>query len=173
MRIGYDAKRAFLNRTGLGNYSRWLIQSLALYHPQNHYYLYTPKLKPGNNIDFPSVVRTILPKSKLFTSWWRSSGIVQDLLRDKIDLYHGLSHELPAGIGKTGIKSVVTVHDLIFMRFPQYFSWINRVIYGAKLKYACQAADKIIAISDRTKQDIIELIGISPDKIEVVYQGCD
>jgi glycosyltransferase involved in cell wall biosynthesis len=176
MRIGFDAKRAFLNRTGLGNYSRWLIRSLVSFYPQNSYYAYTPKVKPGNGINFPGHlmhVTTALPASNFFTSRWRSAGIVKYLKRDQVDLYHGLSYELPAGIGKSGIKSVVTVHDLIFMRFPQYFGAIDRFIYRTKIKYACRIADKIIAISERTKQDVIELLNISSDKIEVIYQGCD
>src|ERR1700759_4634688 len=100
MRIGYDAKRAFLNRTGLGNYSRWLISSMASYYPENDYRLYTPRVDTGNGIHFPAGlqnIQTVLPKSKFFTSLWRSSGIVKDLERDGIDLYHGLSHELPTG----------------------------------------------------------------------------
>ncbi|NCD68407.1 glycosyltransferase family 4 protein [Mucilaginibacter agri] len=172
MRIGFDTKRGFLNRTGLGNYSRWLINALVKYQPANQYLLYTPKVKPGiYSPDQPTQTRT--PKSKFFTSKWRSSGIVKDLKRDDVELYHGLSHELPIGINKTGIKSVVTVHDLIFMRFPQYFGRINRWIYRNKLVHACRVADKIIAISQKTKDDLIELLGTSPDKIEVIYQSCD
>jgi glycosyltransferase involved in cell wall biosynthesis len=176
MRIGYDAKRAFLNRTGLGNYSRWLIRSMASFYPHNSYYLYTPKKKQGDGISFPDGlynVTIVLPASNLIPALWRIAGIVKDLKRDQIELYHGLSHELPANIDKSGIKSVVTVHDLIFMRFPRYFGAINRFIYRTKLKYACRVADKIIAISERTKQDLIELLNVPPDKIEVIYQGCD
>ncbi|MFB9845325.1 glycosyltransferase family 4 protein [Mucilaginibacter ginsenosidivorans] len=176
MRIGYDAKRAFLNRTGLGNYSRWLIRSMASYCPQNTYFLYTPKVRHENGLSFPSSfqnVVAVVPRSKFFTSLWRSAGVVKDLKRDQIDLYHGLSHELPRGIDKKGIRSVVTVHDLIFMRFPQYFGVINRLIYGSKLKHACRVADKVVAISKRTKQDLVELLNIPPEKIAVVYQGCD
>jgi glycosyltransferase involved in cell wall biosynthesis len=176
MRIGYDAKRAFLNRTGLGNYSRWLIRAIVSFYPQNSYYLYTPKVKPGNSGGFPASldnVITALPASSFLTSHWRSARIIKDLKRDHVDLYHGLSHELPASIDKSGISSVVTVHDLIFMRFPQYFGAINRFIYRAKLKYACRVADKIVAISERTKQDLIELLKVSPGKIEVICQGCD
>jgi glycosyltransferase involved in cell wall biosynthesis len=175
MRIGYDAKRAFLNATGLGNYSRWLIRSVASFYPENTYYLYTPKLKPGKQsftTGFKNLV-TIVPIGKLFTSWWRSKGIVEDLLRDQINIYHGLSHELPLGIRESGIRSVVTVHDLIFMRFPQHFGWINRRIYALKVHKACTVADKIIAISQKTKSDIMELLHIDPNKIEVIYQGCD
>ncbi|MGZ3777679.1 MAG: glycosyltransferase family 4 protein, partial [Mucilaginibacter sp.] len=176
MRIGYDAKRAFLNRTGLGNYSRWLVRSMVSFYSHNSYYLYTPKIKQGNGISFPEglhSVSTVLPASNLIPALWRIAGIVKDLKRDQIELYHGLSHELPANIDKSGIKSVVTVHDLIFMRFPQYFGAINRFIYGTKLKYACRVADKIIAISERTKQDLIDLLNVSPGKIEVIYQGCN
>lgn len=175
MKIGYDAKRAFLNATGLGNYSRWLIRSVASFYPDNTYYLYTPKLKKGRQSftsGFKNLV-TVVPIGKLFTAWWRSKGIVEDLLRDGINIYHGLSHELPLAIRESGIKSVVTVHDLIFMRFPQNFGWINRRIYALKVQKACTVADKIIAISQKTKSDLIELLNIDPNKIEVIYQGCD
>lgn len=176
MKIGYDAKRAFLNNTGLGNYSRWLIKAMAGYYPDNSYYLYTPKVKANSRLNFlkdNDNIHIVAPHSNLFTSLWRSKGIVADLQRDGIQLFHGLSHELPLGIKQNGVKSVVTVHDLIFMRFPQQFGRINHWIYTAKIKYACRVANKIIAVSQKTKDDIIELLGISPEKIEVVYQGCN
>ncbi|MBD1363882.1 glycosyltransferase family 4 protein [Mucilaginibacter sp. ZT4R22] len=175
MKIGYDAKRAFLNNTGLGNFSRWLIKTTASHYPVNTYLLYTPKLKPNKwrNFfeSFPNI-KTITPASKYLTALWRSKGVVTNLKKDGIDVYHGLSYELPLGIGNTGIRSVVSIHDLIFLRFPQYYGWINRLIYTAKTKRACKTADRVIAISERTKQDLVELLDIDPQKIEVVYQGC-
>jgi glycosyltransferase involved in cell wall biosynthesis len=176
MRIGYDAKRFFLNTTGLGNYSRWLVKSLALYYPDNTYLLYTPKVEANNRVDFLRSyknIQTMLPKRKVLTSWWRSRGVVKYLKRDAVELYHGLSHELPYGIRTSGIKSVLTVHDVIFMRFPEYFGMVSRAIYLAKLKYACRIANQIIAISQRTKNDLIELLNVPAQKIKVVYQGCD
>lgn len=174
MRIGYDAKRAFLNNTGLGNYSRWLIRSLASSYPGNTYLLYTPRIKANNRVNFLSGnIQTILPQHIAFTSWWRTKSIVNDLQRDGVEVYHGLSHELPYGISRSGIRSVVTVHDLIFKRFPQYFGRVSRTIYAAKLKYACRVSDKIIAISQRTKHDLMELLNIPAHKIDVIYQGCD
>ncbi len=176
MRIGYEAKRAFLNMTGLGNYCREVIRMMAANYPHNQYFLYTPKVKATSKRDFLAPypeVKTITPPSKLFTSLWRSKGVVKNLKRDSIDLYHGLSHELPIGIQQTGIKTVVTIHDLIFMRFPQYFGFISRKIYAAKIKYACKHADKIIAISEKTKEDLIELLNVDANKIEVIYQSCD
>ncbi len=176
MKIGYDAKRAFLNNTGLGNYSRWLIQNIAKYHPENLYCLYTPKIKSLNRLSFLKYydcLKTITPTSTLFTSWWRTKGIMADLKAARIDIYHGLSHELPIGINRSRIKSVVTIHDLIYLHFPHQFGWISRKIYSLKVKYACRVANKIVAISEHTKNDLIRYLHINPDKIEVIYQGVD
>jgi glycosyltransferase involved in cell wall biosynthesis len=88
-------------------------------------------------------------------------------------VYHGLSHEIPFGINKTNIKSVVTIHDLIFERYPKQFNKIDVHIYRQKFKYACANADKIIAISEQTKKDIVNFYKIDDNKIEVCYQSCN
>ena len=77
------------------------------------------------------------------------------------------------GIHRTGIRSVVTIHDLIFLRYPQYYHRLDRIIYNRKFNYACRKADRIVAVSECTKRDIVKFYGISPEKIDVVYQGCD
>jgi glycosyltransferase involved in cell wall biosynthesis len=176
LKIGFDAKRAFLNKTGLGNYSRATIKALAENFPQNEYYLYTPKVGQENKPDFLLDItntRIKTPAATIFKSLWRSSGIVADLKRDEINLYHGLSQELPLGIKNSGIKTVVTIHDLIYLKYPEYFGLINRKIYAWKASTACKTADLIIAVSEQTKTDLIQHFNVSPQKIEVVYQGCD
>lgn len=176
MKIGYEAKRAFKNYTGLGNYSRFVIQTLAQKFPDEQYYVYTPDLVKNARTSFLFDFQNIIIKTapiKLFKAYWRSKGVVKDLVKDKIELYHGLSHEIPTGLKKVGIKSVVTIHDLIYLRFPYYFKAIDRKIYDFKFKSACTNADKIIAISEQTKKDIIHFFKIDEDKIEVVYQDCD
>lgn len=174
MRIGFDAKRAFFNFSGLGNYSRTLILSLKQFYPRNNYFLYTPKLNrhpeagPFFNNNFH--IRTApayLPKSV-----WRSRFVTSALKKDQLDIYHGLSHELPMGIQKTGIFSIVTIHDLIFLRFPQLYPAIDRKIYLAKVSQACKNTQLIIAISEQTKRDIQQFIGVPEEKIKVVYQSC-
>ena len=179
MRIGFDAKRAFLNNTGLGNYSRDTIRVLSAYFPDNKYFLYTPKEKKNNRLSFLNKSNNIFVRSpqslinKAIKSYWRSKSIVRDLFTNKIDIYHGLSHELPLGIEKTNIKTVVTIHDLIFIRYPHLFKMIDRKIYYRKFKSASQRANKVIAISQQTKQDIMDFFFIPEEKIEVVYQGCN
>ncbi|WP_231490129.1 glycosyltransferase family 1 protein [Pedobacter sp. Leaf170] len=174
LKIGFDGKRAANNLTGLGNYSRSLIENLAIQFPENEYYVYAPKVKVAKQIQSFFTLKNIrlkLPQSGKFL--WRSFNILKDLKKDKIQLFHGLSHEIPLGISKTPIKSIVTIHDLIFLRYPEYYKFIDRKLYEWKSKSACKNADKVIAISEKTKDDIVELYGINPDKIEVIYQSCD
>ncbi len=170
MIIGYDAKRFFHNFSGLGNYSRTLISNLCKFYPQNKFRLYTRTLSKNpvvSSILDQSQIETIQPTgNKLF---WRSMGMVHQFKPD-MDIYHGLSHELPIGISKSGIKSVVTIHDLIYHFFPHDFPWIDRKVYHFKFRYACAQADHIIAISESTKKDLVSIYNIDPKKISVVYQ---
>jgi hypothetical protein len=63
---------------------------------------------------------------------------------------------------------VVTIHDLIFERYPEQFSKIDIKIYRHKFQYACKHADRVIAISNQTRQDIIDFYQTDPSKIDVL-----
>ena len=79
---------------------------------------------------------------------------------------------LPMGLRKAGIRGIVTIHDLIFMRHPEYYHWLDTKIYEWKFRQALREADHIIAISERTRQDILELGGEEyADRISVIYQS--
>jgi glycosyltransferase involved in cell wall biosynthesis len=176
MKIAFDAKRAYQNGTGLGHYSRTLISSLATFHFKHQYYLCAPKLTGRYDISRFINVRNIVPAdfiSKKFKSAWRSNWVKKDLKKEGIDIYHGLSHEIPVGIQKTGIRSVVTIHDLIFERYPKQYNWIDVQIYRRKFKYACVHADHVIAISEQTKADVVDFYKIPEKKITVCYQSCN
>lgn len=173
MKIGFDAKRAFNNTAGLGNFSRNTIVALAHQNTDDQFYLFHPGNKrvafvlPDNSLE-------IKPQGlwwRAFPSSWRRFGITKLGKAQKLDLYHGLSHELPVGIEKTGIKSVATIHDLIFLRYPEYFKKIDCIIYDRKFRHACQVASQIHAISEQTKRDIIQFFAITEEKIKVIYQS--
>ncbi len=175
MKIAFDAKRAFNNASGLGNYSRYTIASLCQQYPKNNYLLYTPTLQSKVEFQPPSGTEIAMPNgllAKQFKSYWRSVGLTKRLKNDNIDLYHGLSNELPIGIQKSGIKSVVTIHDLIFMRLPELYKSFDRKVYLKKTKNAVSEADQIIAISKQTEQDMLELLNADEKKINIIYQGC-
>lgn len=175
MKIGFDAKRLYNNFTGLGNYSRSLVSDLQRYYPDNQYVLFTPKVKrTTETIHFlkSSNYKTIRPNLPIPAALWRSFGIKNDIKREKIDLYHGLSHELPTGITSTNVKSIVTIHDLIFKHYPQFYNAIDRKIYDLKFRYACEHADAILTISESTKRDIIKFYKTPAEKIHVTYLTC-
>jgi glycosyltransferase involved in cell wall biosynthesis len=175
MKIAFDAKRVYQNATGLGNYSRTLVSSLARFYPNHHYYLCAPKLTGRFDISAFDNVENIVPGnflSRKLSSFWRSSWVTYDLKKLGVDIYHGLSHEIPVGIRNTGISSVVTIHDLIFERYPGQFNWIDVQIYRKKFRHACKYADRIIAISQQTKDDLINFYKIDAKKITVCYQSC-
>lgn len=176
MKIGFEAKRVFHNKTGLGNYSRDLIRILTKFYPENTYLLYNPK--EASQTLFVSETTNCtekLPSTSFYKKYynvWRQKGIIADLKQDKIDLFHGLSGELPGGLQKNNIKSIVTIHDLIFLRYPHLYSFFDRKIHHYKFKKAAQQADVVIAISEQTKKDIVSFLGIDESKIKVIYQGC-
>jgi glycosyltransferase involved in cell wall biosynthesis len=177
MKIAFDAKRAVQNNTGLGNYSRFVIESLSEYYPDNAYFLFAPRRKANNRLKtllsranvafiFPSGV------SKALSSLWRIFGSKKNIRKNGVEIFHGLSNELPVNVRTTGVKMVVTIHDLIFIRYPEYYRWVDRKIYAWKFRRACLKADVIIAVSKCTKRDIVSFFRIAEEKIKVIYQSC-
>lgn len=179
MIIGFDAKRIVRNATGLGSYSRTLVNDLSHIVPDGtQMLLYAPD--EGNDalrqqVEETPAMRFVYPeggRSRIGRDLWRMKGIVKDLKRDGVEVFHGLTGELPVGVKAAGIKTVVTIHDLIFMHHPEYYNWIDTKIYAWKFHKTCREADRIIAISECTKRDIMRFGGVSPEKIDVIYQSC-
>ncbi|WP_210466404.1 glycosyltransferase family 4 protein [Rufibacter roseolus] len=177
MKIGYDAKRAFTNTSGLGNYSRFVISGMMMHYSQDEYALFTPRRNDLFKDFFPAVAKTQIVQpnglGKRFSSLWRTFGLRAALPRHGVQVYHGLSNELPYGLDRQRTKLVVTIHDLIFLRFPELYPTIDRYIYRKKFKDACDSAHQIIAISEQTAQDLEEFFGVGREKVQVVYQDCD
>lgn len=175
MNIGFDAKRAFHNSTGLGVYSRVLLTLLAQHFPEHEYFLFNPR--PGNLYQPTGPhVHEIQPQKtihKILKGAWRSRWVISDVQKLGIDLYHGLSHEIPVGIGKTGTASVVTIHDMFPEIYPGNFKPIDLKIYRAKTRYACTHSTRILAISHETKKHIVSIYNIDPEKIDVIHQSYD
>jgi len=175
--IGFDAKRIVRNGTGLGNYGRTLVNDLAalddfdlrLYAPDSGLTHLRSQIVGRSNVDFcyPRRAHTSLGKAM-----WRSAGIVKQLVRDNVQLYHGLSGELPKGISSSGIRSVVTIHDLIFLRHPEFYKKVDVKLYTRKFRQTLLEADRIVAISECTRRDICEYGEIDASRIDVIYQSC-
>lgn len=176
MVIGFDGKRAYQNKTGLGNYIRSLLPILAERYPLDKYVLFAPEKTSLFNISTIPQADAVFPSGDFFKSlpaMWRRYGMVKAIKDYGVDLYHGVSNELPNGIRRSGAKSVVTVHDIIFERFPETYNLDERYVHRWKIKYACRVADAVVAISEQTKNDLVAFYKVPPEKITVVYQSCN
>ncbi|GAB6113516.1 glycosyltransferase family 4 protein [Desulfomicrobium salsuginis] len=176
MHIGFDGKRFFQNVTGLGNYARSTVLGLAENFPQHRYTLYAPRLGgPFCTMPLPNAlhVQEACPVGRAFPALWRSLAIPVAASRDRVDIYHGLSHELPLTNFPPQVRTVVTMHDLLFLTHPHLYPWADRKLYAWKYQRSCLRADLVVAISTRTADDVQEFFGVSPDRIRVAYQSCD
>lgn len=178
LRVGIDAKRAFCNSTGLGNYSRNIIRCLVNNYSNHSFFLFTPEVKLVSfydEIKTYSNVTVITPHQiiyRWFPWYWRSIVVGRLAVKLELDIYHGLSHELPLGLHKK-VRSVVTIHDMIIFKDVSFQNLFNIVSYRSKIKRAIRRADQIIAISNQTKNDIIQFFSSAASKVEVVYQPID
>ena len=168
MTLGFDGKRLYDNKTGLGNYSRTLFHRLLQFYPEETYKVFVHEKYFRDSVFKYSYFtdRTVL--SDAFSAdLWRSGRINQDILKENIQLYHGLSNEIPKL--PQPIKTVVTIHDLIWYRLPKFFPFIDRKVYALKTKRACKMADAIVAVSEQTKNDLLEVLKVPEEKIHVIY----
>lgn len=134
MKIAFDAKRYFHNSSGLGNYSRTLVDGLKS--------TYASEL----NVN-------LLDKSKGAFPWWRSFGLGKAASEWGAEIFHGLSNELPFDL-PSSVKSVVTIHDVLFKSRPNDYQYLDRLIYDFKTQYALKKADAIVLTSEFTKSEI-------------------
>jgi glycosyltransferase involved in cell wall biosynthesis len=140
------------------------------------YFLYNPKKNNTYNLNnYNKSVIEVLPENyllKKISAIWRLYFVSNKIKKQNLAIYHGLSGEIPIGL-PVRIKKIVTIHDLIFIRYPNLYSYFDRKIHFLKFKYSAKNSDIIVAISQQTKNDIISFLDISEDKIKVIYQGCN
>ena len=154
MRIGIDASRAGdLLRTGTESYSYELIKHLlALPEAKKHeWILYTKE-----NIKLPRL--------------WTQLGLAFKTWTDNLDVLWIPAHTLPI-LRNPKVKTVVTIHGIEYEWLPAYENWLQRWYLPLSTKFACWSSNKIIAVSQFTKNQLIERLGADPKKISVIYEG--
>ncbi len=174
LRLGFDAKRVFTNFTGLGNYSRTLLRNLSYYYPDFGYFLYTPTVVRNNEtkVFLNSPLFSLHHPTGVQRPFWQSFYLDRSLAKHKIDLFHGLSNELPRALENSAIVKVVTIHDLAFKKHPEFLSLAARLNLERRVGYAIRQADHIVVPSESTRQDVLEFFQIQPEQISVIYQTC-
>jgi len=168
MRIVIDARK--LHDFGIGTYIRNLVAELGVIDRTSQYMLLT---KPEDAAtaatagpNFRAVIETSRPYS--LAEQWRVPWAVA---RAHADLLHEPHYVLPP---LTRCRTVVTIHDCIHLRFPEYLP--NRAAYvyaHAMIRLAARKADRVLTVSDASKLDILHYTGVAPEKVVVVHNGLD
>ena len=167
MLIGIDASRSVAQeRTGTENYSLNLIRHLLALGGDHRYRLYFNRLPPSYNLQPATCNLRVMPFPRL----WTHLRLSWEMARRPPDLLFVPAHVLPIVHPR---RSVVTVHDLGYLYYPQAHRLLDRLYLDLSTRYNARAATHLIADSSATKRDLIERYGTDPDKITVVYPGYD
>jgi glycosyltransferase involved in cell wall biosynthesis len=168
MRIGIDARIAYYTRGGIHNYVLRLLDALAVLDADTEYHVlhsrkdHNPRLRGGNF--YPVACWT--PSHHRLERW--ALGI--EVARLGLDLLHSTDF-IPPALGIQ--RSVITVHDLNFLYYPQFLTDESRRYYNQQIRWAVRRADHILADSHATKSDLVSLLEVPPEKVTVVHLAAD
>lgn len=170
MKIGIDGRALVKKRTGIGTYTYEIIKQLNDMDKKNEYYIYSNK---KIYIDFTLNNNFYICEyqSKIGTMWLYKK-LPKILNKDKIEIFWGTQHCLPKRNKYTkNIKYILTIHDLAIQKIKNVGSMYNTIVQKLILRKSCINANKIIAVSKATKNDIVQCMKIKENKIDVIYEG--
>lgn len=174
MRIAIDLSPVAHHKAGLARYAQSLTEQLIAQDNSHKFVAFTHG--KFNADTFPPALRA-LPHTNipLDARPWRMGvwlahalGVSLEQWLPRADIFHATEHLLPP---MKNVRTVFTLHDLIFQFFPAYHLPLNRWFLTHTMPHFLRRADAIIAVSEWTKRDAIRLYNIAPEKITVVYEG--
>jgi glycosyltransferase involved in cell wall biosynthesis len=168
MRIGIDVRITHYTRGGISNYTLRLLKALAALDADTDYcVLHSRK---DHNPPLPAA------NFRLIACWTSSHHRLErwtlgaELARLGLDLLHSPDF-IPPAFGYR--RSVITVHDLNFLYYPQFLTPESRRYYNGQIAWAVRRADHILADSRATKTDLISMLSVEPEKVTVVHLAAD
>jgi glycosyltransferase involved in cell wall biosynthesis len=166
MNIAFDLRR--IGNPGIGRYMKCLVEAVLSMRTENRYFLIVPRATK-ESIDTGVAGPEIVTSAAKYYSFREQAEIPAILRRYRIDLLHS-PHFLMPIIRPCPV--VVTIHDVIYLaRKEDLPSRLGRLYYRAMMTAAVRLAERIIADSEFSKQDIVRYLGADPAKIEVIYPG--
>ena len=175
MRIGIDIRLIGKKRTGDETVIFNLVKNLALIDSESEYVLFTDISDEKNIAEIERELRIerrdnfkiiSLPANKFSWNFWT---LPTYLRKNPVDIYH-TQYITPWFVSKK-IKIVTIIHDISFNFFPQFIKFSDLFFLKMLIPISLRRADKIIAVSEFTKNEIIKFYKISPEKIECVYNA--
>jgi glycosyltransferase involved in cell wall biosynthesis len=169
MHIGIDASRAAVDaRTGTEQYSVALLGALARIDRRNRYTLYLNRLPHS----LPPLGQNFTLRPIPLRRLWTHARLSAELLLHPPDTLFVPAHVLPfPGALRPRLRSVVTVHDLGYLRFPAAHTRAQRLYLGLSTRYSAGVADAVIAVSETTRQELLRQGRLDPAKVRVVHHG--
>ncbi len=159
-------------RAGVSHYIEQLLQHLAQIDQKNRYQIYTTRGLTQAALNLPpnftvaaSFWPTINPRVRIP---WEQLLAPLLLRKIKADLFHGTLNVVPLA---SPIPTVVTIHDLAFIQFPQTFRPYNRIYLDFATRMSVKRASRILAVSEHTKREVVGILGIPAERIVVTYDA--
>ena len=171
--IYIDVSAAVHSKAGLGRYSERLAGALLARRPERYALFYNQ----GASGRFPDSLPAGAPRRSVRWGYkpWRMAvllgqmaGVGFDRLVPGVELFHSTEHLL---LPLRGAPAVLTVHDLIYKRFPEYHKSLNYWYLNRAMPLYCARASAIVAVSEATKRDLVQFYGVDPAKVTVVYEA--
>lgn len=162
MRIGFDARLVYYQQAGIGQYILQLVDSLSRLPTEHELLVF--RSRKGKPLQIRGAARQI-------TLWtpshhpYESLALASELAARRLDLLHSPDFIPPF---QGNFKSVITIHDLNFIHYPQFLTPESERYYG-QIHRAVERAGHVIADSHATRQDIINLLNVSPERVTVIY----
>lgn len=170
MLIGIDASRATVaRRTGTEGYSLHVIRAMIAQGGDHRFRLYFRDQPPPDLFPAQDNVESVILRRRRM---WTHRALGPAVIRDRPDVLFVPAHVIPwPGVG--GVPSVVTVHDLGYLHYPDKHPFFSRLYLDWSTRHSVALARRVIAVSKATAHDLMALYGTPQDKIRVVYSGVD
>lgn len=167
MRIGIDARILGYRRAGIGYYIVRLVEQYAQLAPDDEFVLFQSRRDQGVLAPGAPFRRRRLwtPSHHRFEQWL----LPLELITERLDLLHSPDFIPPF---MRPFPSIITVHDLAFLRFPHFVTTDSAHHYG-QIDRAVKRTDHIIAVSESTKADLVNLLGVDDQKVTVIHEAAD
>lgn len=178
MEIGINALKLYASQdyrnAGISNYVRQLTTHLLNSEESNNYTLFTNHLMPEwhePTRNAPSIVTSRLPTAHPIPRIvWEQTVLAWHTTRDKLDVLHCPLNVIPLA---AACPTVLTIHDLTFLRYPRLFPRLKQLYLRLFTRLSAHNASAVVTDSASTRDDVVQMLGVPRERVHVVYPAAD
>ncbi len=172
LKIAFDATAIPRNRAGAGIYIFNVVRALARIDSCHGYTIFAhPDFIQEFAIDQPNFTFVAIEyRSMVERLWWEQTGLPRELQRRGVHILHSPHYTMPV---RLPCRSVVTFHDMTFFLMPELHPGSRARMFRAMMRWSVKHADRLIAVSESTRQDVCRMLKVSPDRMVTVPLAAD